>query len=249
MIVLPEELSGEGLAVIQGRRAALLYELHELRTGLEVRAALLGGQRGSATVLEAAPQKVCLKLRLSQPPCEPVPLALLIAVPRPQTVKKVLQTAAMLGVSSIHFVPSDNSVKSYLQSKTLASEAIQQEIVKGLEQCCDSRPPAVVVWQALWRFMKEGLPSLSPPQKPQALCLLPLTSISKTQNLSALGPIPLSRTVICAIGPESGWSEREEHDWIKTGFQPISLGERMLRVETAVAVLLGQIALLRAGTE
>ena len=246
VVVLPEELRSSAEALIEGERAAYLYEFHALRAGLEVRAAELGGLRGKARVLEASAEKILLALELKEAPLQTAPVTLIVAIPRPQTVKKVLQAAAMLGAEELHFVPSEKAVKSYIQSRALRPENIRREVLKGLEQSCDSRPVGVFVWPALWRFIKEPLPKL---RKPDALCFLPLTGLPDSQSLAGFVSIQEKRQVLCAIGPEAGWSTKEEKDWLAAGFRPVSLGHRMLRVETALTVLLGQIELLRGRGE
>jgi 16S rRNA (uracil1498-N3)-methyltransferase len=49
---------------------------------------------------------------------------------------------------------------------------------------------------------------------------------------------------VLAIGPEGGWIQRELDTFIERGFAPVSLGTPILRVEAAVATVLGQLALL-----
>ena len=48
-----------------------------------------------------------------------------------------------------------------------------------------------------------------------------------------------------AVGPDGGWVPFEAELLEAHGFRPFSLGPRILRVETAVPVLLGQLALLK----
>jgi 16S rRNA (uracil1498-N3)-methyltransferase len=43
----------------------------------------------------------------------------------------------------------------------------------------------------------------------------------------------IPKSVLLTIGPEGGWDKKEERDFLEHGFQPISLGERILRSETA----------------
>ncbi|NPD28990.1 RsmE family RNA methyltransferase, partial [Corallococcus exiguus] len=52
--------------------------------------------------------------------------------------------------------------------------------------------------------------------------------------------------VVLAIGPDGGWVPFEAQLLEAHGFLPFSLGPRILRVETAVPVLLGQVTLLKA---
>uniref|UniRef100_UPI00196A0BED 16S rRNA (uracil(1498)-N(3))-methyltransferase n=1 Tax=Myxococcus sp. CA018 TaxID=2651864 RepID=UPI00196A0BED len=67
------------------------------------------------------------------------------------------------------------------------------------------------------------------------------------QPLRALG-VGLAQRVVLAIGPDGGWVPFEADLLEAHGFHPFSLGPRILRVETAVPVLLGQVALLREDT-
>jgi len=47
--------------------------------------------------------------------------------------------------------------------------------------------------------------------------------------------------VTLAIGPEGGFIAEEIASLAKVGFQPVVLGPRILRVETAVAAILGRL--------
>ncbi|MEA5576244.1 16S rRNA (uracil(1498)-N(3))-methyltransferase [Anabaena sp. UHCC 0451] len=51
-----------------------------------------------------------------------------------------------------------------------------------------------------------------------------------------------SDEIIIAIGPEGGWTDQELEIAIKSGFQPVSLGRRILRAVTAPIVALSLIA-------
>ncbi|WP_315784937.1 16S rRNA (uracil(1498)-N(3))-methyltransferase [Fischerella sp. JS2] len=50
------------------------------------------------------------------------------------------------------------------------------------------------------------------------------------------------KTIVIATGPEGGWTETEIEDAIKAGFQPVSLGRRILRAVTAPIVALSLVA-------
>ena len=51
--------------------------------------------------------------------------------------------------------------------------------------------------------------------------------------------------MVLAIGPDGGWVPFEIELFVKHGFQPVSLGPRVLRGEVAVPAVLGAV---RAGT-
>ena len=47
--------------------------------------------------------------------------------------------------------------------------------------------------------------------------------------------------IVLAIGPEGGWIPYEVEKFTAAGLQPVQLGERILRVETAVSALLARL--------
>ena len=52
---------------------------------------------------------------------------------------------------------------------------------------------------------------------------------------------PLSSPVTLAVGPEGGFIDYEIGKLCEAGFQPVTLGSRILRVETAIPVILGRL--------
>jgi 16S rRNA (uracil1498-N3)-methyltransferase len=53
---------------------------------------------------------------------------------------------------------------------------------------------------------------------------------------------PISPTLTIAVGPEGGWTEAEIQAAIAAGYQPVSLGARILRAVTAPVVALSLVA-------
>ena len=54
-------------------------------------------------------------------------------------------------------------------------------------------------------------------------------------------PRAVSEAVTLAIGPEGGWIPYEVDKLQEAGLAPVQLGERILRVETAVTALLARL--------
>lgn len=246
LIILPGECVDASCAELLGVRAAYAFETHGLRPGQRVKAAILGGLRGEALVRESSAERVVLELALSLPPRDLRAVDLIVGVSRPQTIKKVVQAAVMLGARSLHFVCSEKGEKSYLQSTALLEESLQQESVKALEQVWDSRPPSISVHRSFRYFSENKLESLAGAAGGVKLIAHPsgervARALTDAKQADGRGP---ASGVIVAIGPERGWSDAEVATLLQRGFRVVGLGERVLRVEIALTFLLGQLEAL-----
>lgn len=234
-----EELSG-GRFELRGHRAQYAFERHELAPGLELSVIVYGSRRGKGLIVSSGPELVEIDARLDAPPPPRSETRLIAAVPRPQTVKKILQLACLAGIRSVSFLASENGVKSYLQSKSLEADAILSEIVMGLEQANDPIPPEVAIHRYAPRFFRETLA-----QRPEGALGLVADQRAGSRGLEHYRLERADAPVYLAIGPEAGWSESELGSFVKLGFEAVSLGPRLLRVETAASFLTAQVELLR----
>lgn len=239
LIVYPEELVSENGAVITGDRAAYVHEWHDLSPGISIRAGIFGGQWGQATIKESSTSKVVLELDISEAPPSRIPIELIVAVPRPQTVRKILQFSTTMGLKHVHFVRSERIQKSYLHSHSIEKEAIDLELLKALEQAGDTTPPEVSVHPLFNPFIEDVLPRIVTDKN---IVSLVADTDAKIETRATISDLSFKRALI-AIGPERGWNDYERNLFSELGFHSVSLGERILRVETAVSVLVSQIRL------
>jgi hypothetical protein len=76
--------------------------------------------------------------------------------------------------------------------------------------------------------------------------VLALNSVAQLMTLAEVAAVlrgqRASRAVV-AIGPEGGWTRYEGDELRRRGFQPFTLGPRVLRVDTAVPFAMGQAQL------
>lgn len=249
LLILPEEISAENIALIRGVRARELIQLHDLRKDLSIRAGVLGGKSGKATIKKIESEQLELEVDLYQPELPRSNCTLLVGACRPQTSKRIIEFAACAGVNSLHFVRSSQSDKNYLTSKVLQPEQRLKHLIKGLEQAADTIMPEVQVHLSFKSFMLK-------------LCSNDLGFKNNNSNLfvgdtragawsldgiSSHLRSPDQHTVL-AIGPESGFSDFEMDSLKQAGFQSLSLGNRQFRIEQALMMLFAQTRpeLLRA---
>ena len=242
LLLYPDEITNEGLVILTGERARHAREdFHDVVAGVSVPAAIWRGNRGRATYRSVANERVELNFESTAPPLERTPATLIVAISRPQTVKKVIQAGVFLGVRELFLVRTDRTEKSYLSSRELRSERIAGEVERALEQACDSISPRIEVGGALNELLRSrrgcrrGFFAHTGGGFDEGMSQFPATQLcdDEEKNNRTLEP---SNDTIIAIGPERGWSEREVRLFQECHFQPISLGERVLRVDAAVYV-------------
>ncbi|BAP77225.1 16S ribosomal RNA methyltransferase RsmE [Pseudomonas sp. MT-1] len=217
--------------VLRDRRLTHLHEVHRAEAGECLRVGLLGGQMGQGQLLRLDATEAELRIELQQTPPAKLPVTLLLALPRPKMLRRVLQTVASMGVPKLVLLNSYRVEKSFWQTPFLEPQAIREQLLLGLEQARDTVLPEVIIEKRFKPFVEDRLPQL----------------VAGTRGLVGhpgdypTCPRALSEPVTLAIGPEGGWIPYEVEKLTEAGLQPVQLGDRILRVETAVSALLARL--------
>jgi RsmE family RNA methyltransferase len=225
----PDQRSG--LVEIRGRQLTHLQEVHQARAGGHLRVGLLDGWRGEA-VIEHLGDAALLRFSLTEPPPPPSRITLLLALPRPKMVRRLLQCAASAGIKDIYLINGARVDKSYWQTPHLSEKAIEENLWLGLEQARDTVMPRVHLRKRFRPFVEDELPGLMVGK--QGLLAHPGSD-------STPCPRGLEGPAILAVGPEGGFVPFEVDTLQNTGMTPVTLGERVLRVDVAVPWLLGRL--------
>ncbi len=240
LLLLPEDLvQPEGdLARLEGRRLQHAREVLRAAQGDVLRVGMLGGKMGAGEVLRLDREVLELRVSFTDPPPPRAHVDLLLAIPRPKALKKVLPAVASLGVDRVFLVNAARVEKSYFDSKVLADAFLDGLFELGLEQARDTVPPKLFVRERFRPFVEDELDGLLREERvTRRLLAHPLAEIT-AHGLPALGP---TERVALAVGPEGGWVPFEVDLLRQFGFHPFSIGPRILRVETAVATLLAHV--------
>ncbi|KIH85698.1 16S rRNA (uracil(1498)-N(3))-methyltransferase [Pseudomonas batumici] len=219
------------LVVLRDRRLTHMQEVHRVAVGDSLRVGRIGGLMGSAEVLRLDANEAELRVSLDRAPPAKLPLTLVLALPRPKMLRRVFQTVATLGVPKVVLVNSYRVEKSFWQTPFLEPEAIREQLILGLEQTRDTVLPEVIIEKRFKPFVEDRLPAIS------------AGTLGLVGHPGNYPPCPrgLDEPVTLAIGPEGGWIPYEIDLLGKAGLQPVQLGERILRVETAVTALLARL--------
>ncbi len=236
----PEELSGDKLELTD-RRARHIINILAAQPGDQLKVGRINGPTGRGTITKTTKNRVTLKISLdSTPPAQAV-TDLILALPRPIMLKRILAQSAALGVDNIYLINSRRVEKSFFSASLLSRENIREYLLSGLEQATATRLPQVSIHPRFRPFVEDVVPIVS------RACPVRLAAHPATTNLlPQVTPIPLRDKVLLAIGPEGGWLDYEIVKLREHGFKPFSMGARILRVETAVVALLAQLDLLRS---
>jgi len=217
--------------VLRDRRLTHMQEVHRSEVGDSLRVGRINGLMGSAELLRLEAGEAELRVTLDQSPPAKLPLTLVLALPRPKMLRRVFQTVATMGVSKVILINSYRVEKSFWQTPFLEPEAIRENLILGLEQARDTVLPDIIIEKRFKPFVEDRLPAITEGT---------LGLVGHPGNYPAC-PRALSEPVTLAIGPEGGWIPYEIDLLGKSGLQPVQLGERILRVETAVTALLARL--------
>jgi len=240
LLVDPAELSADATCTLGDRRADHLRGVLGATVGSRVRAGVVGGGTGSAELLADDGAAITLRLDITGPASLALPIELVLAIPRPKVLTRVIEAAAAFGVARIELTNAWRVDKSYLRSPRLSPDALAHAARLGAEQGATTHLPAITVHPRLMALLDARWPG--PPET--KLVAHPGAPPLETALPGGAGRPASPRQIVLAIGPEGGWIEREVETFVARGFHPVSLGAPILRVETAVAAALGQLLLL-----
>ena len=236
------EIDPEGVARVYERRAEHLLRVLGVKVGDTLQAGIVRGCAGIATVTRVGDASVELEVRLTGSPPPPPEVDLILAIPRPKALRRVVQHAAAVGIRRIDLVNAWRVEKSYLASPRLDPRALREQAWLGCEQGATTWLPEISVHRLLLPFLLEVLRLRLAATKPTHLLLAHPSAARYVE--AALPRVDASATVV-AIGPEGGWIPAEIATFSELGFIPVRLGTNVLRVEAAVTALLAQLELLK----
>jgi RsmE family RNA methyltransferase len=237
-LVLLEGEGAGGRFTLTGRRARHAREVLRVAVGRELRVGVPRGPRGVGRVV-SVDGDVTLECRF-EPDAPPPPwLDVILAVPRPKALARALESLASFGVRRIDLVNAWRVDKSFLDSPRLDEAAVHEALVLGCEQGGTTWIPEVTLHPLLVPFLEETL-------APRLLADGARRRLLAHPRAAGLETIPRhGGPVIVAVGPERGWIDAELESFARLDFAAFSVGPATLRVEPALAAIVGQLWLWR----
>jgi 16S rRNA (uracil1498-N3)-methyltransferase len=221
-IVLPEAAARHAVTVLR------------LQTGDTLR--LFNGTGGEYAASLVAANKREARARLTEfhaAECEsPLQITLALGISAGERMDYSLQKATELGVTAIQPLATERSVVRLAGERAdKRLQHWQHVVIAACEQCGRNRVPAVAPVQKLFSY---------------------LATVDRNKRLLMLSPdgptplkqVPFASDAVLLIGAEGGLAPAECEAAEASGFQPVSLGPRILRTETAPVAALAVLQAL-----
>lgn len=160
--------------------------------------------------------------------------SIVLALPRIKMLKRIIHTLTQLGVSNVYLINSYRVEKSFWSSPFLQQEKLDEVCKLGLEQAGAFTMPNIYLKHKFKPFMEDELPFLFDNYRKIIAHPKADDSYDKTVEI-------LDKPLLLAIGPEGGFIEYEVEKFEAQGFEAMQFGARILKVDTAVPFILGQL--------
>lgn len=230
LLLTAQQLDADQATLTDSRQLKHIQEHLKLAVGDTIKVGVRDGLKGHAVVQQIDHQQLVLSdIQLNQvSPAKP-PLTLILALPRPKVLRRVIMDAVTLGVQHLVLLHSYRVDKSYWQTPFL--NQIDDFILLGLEQAGDTVWPTISLKKRFRPFVEDELPLLC--QDKIALVAHPYAD--------QMAPTNIQQPCVLVVGPEGGFIPFEVDLLAANGCTPVALGGRILRTETAVPVLMGRL--------
>ncbi len=231
VLLEPEQIAGSDAWKIETPRQLQHLRQHlDLKIGDTLKVGIRQGPRYLSEVLEISEQCILVKpVRLETVP-EKLPVHLILALPRPKVLRRIIMDAVTIGVERISLIHSYRVDKSYWQTPFL--QQLDDYVTLGLEQAGDTMAPEIQLYKRFKPFVEDVLPTWINTERP-AYVAHPYAE----QHM----PYAIQQGCSLIVGPEGGFIPYEVDLLKKNGCQAMSIGNRILRTETAVSNILGRL--------
>ena len=215
-----------GSALLMGDQANHLIRVLRAHTGMECDVVTAEGVwRGSIASIGDGLVRFDLLFPLEAEPA--LPVTLLLAIFKFDRMEWMFEKATELGVARLIPMVARRSEKHLVQAAPARVERWRRIVHEAAKQCRRSDVPVVEDALAMQAALKQRAET-------PGLNLLLAERERTTTLYAALESLKEQAVPVhIAIGPEGGWTTEEENLFVGNLWQPVTLGPRILRAETA----------------
>lgn len=226
----PRQTETEIWSITSTRQIEHLTTHVDVKVGDTLKIGIREGKRYLTEAIEVSEKIIRLKPLHEELIPKKLPVTLIIAMPRPKVLRRLIMDSVTLGVEKIILLHSYRVDKSYWQTPFL--QQLDHYICLGLEQAGDTIAPQIEIYKRFKPFVEDVLPLMISKERP-AYVAHPYAEANM--------PFAIDHACTVLIGPEGGFIPYEVDLFIQNGCQAVSLGNRIIRTETAISYVLGRL--------
>lgn len=234
IVVAPIEFDGTEVE-LHGDAYHHLFRVKRLESGESVRIVDGAGRARRGVVARVDRGRAVIAFGAAAPSLEAeLGVELLVAPPKPDRAAWLVEKATEVGVVSVHFVATDRAARGERGFGVAQLARLRRIAIAGVEQCGRAVVPDVSGTHPLAEILAE--------RRSRAIPVVALDA-SGSKEVPRREPrhSPAAPDLSLLIGPEGGWSDAERERFGREGVALWSLGERVLRVETAAVLAAGVV--------
>lgn len=216
---------------LEGDEAKHLAQVLRIQSGATITVFDGLGNFAEARVLSVSKQRIDLMLELAESKSSPLPeITLAQAIPKGKNMDWIVQKAVELGVSKIQPLVTRNTIVSPGDEK---AEKWRRTALEACKQCAQFTIPVIAEPISFDTWIKSPDPS--------ELKIIASLADNPKNFRETLAAYPEIESVTILIGPEGDFTQQETEAALAANFIPVTLGDLVLRVETATLFCLSTI--------
>ena len=217
---------------LKNRRFKHIVNIHKAKEGDNLRVGELNGKLGQGTVSSLTDEYIDLSVKLTDDPPKASNIQIILAMPRPKVFKRIIMDLTTMGIKNIYVIRTWKVEKSFFNSPVLSEDSLKETMILGLEQGKDTILPRLRIRNLFRPFVEDEIPNIILGTK--AIVAHPLEEKDCPRNIKD--------KVTLLIGPEGGLTSFEIELLKLQGFETVTLGSRILRVETVIPYIIGRLS-------
>lgn len=229
LILLPNQSDTTNWLIVQPHQVQHIQQHLKLTIGDTVKIGIQNQGRYRCQITDI--QRDFIQIRPLYPETIPhkIPVTLMVALPRPKALRRLVMDATSLGVEKIVLFHSYHVEKSYWQTPYL--QQLQHYMQLGLEQAGDVFFPEIQLEKRFKPFVEDRLATWT--QHAPTFVAHPYSHVAL--------PFHFNQPCQIMLGAERGFIDYELDLLQKNGCQIVQLGNRILRTETAMTAILARL--------
>ena len=232
IIIEKKDYIDENIVRFKDRRFEHIIKIHKARKGDRLRVGELNGKVGQGRVIDLREDYIDLSVSLTDDPPKASNIQVVLAMPRPKVFKRIIMDLTTMGIKNIYVIRTWKVEKSFFSSPVLLEANLKETMILGLEQGKDTILPKLEIRHLFKPFVEDEIPDIIEGTK----------AIVAHPREEKQCPRSTNENITLLIGPEGGLTPFEVDLLKLQGFETVTLGERILRVETVLPYIIGRLS-------